>query len=108
MTNPYKMAWHIRQFVKAELMDYTKNKKMLESCSSRTSTRAILIGSERIAKIENVLERLNEEDRAAFEIIFIQKYTQAGAETSKNISKSAYYNTMNKVIYLVACEMGLI
>ena len=62
----------------------------------------------RLSQIESVLNSLNEEDREAAELIFIDKYTQAGAEVAKGISKAAYYNAMNKVIYLTAIEMDLI
>lgn len=104
--NNYKMAWHIRQYVKKELMDYKKNKKLLENYKG--DTRTILLASTRLYKIESVLDRLNKEDREAAEAIFIEQYSQCGAEIAKGISKRAYYNCMNKVIYLVAKEMDLI
>jgi len=62
----------------------------------------------RLKQIENVLNSLNKEDREAAELIFIDKYTQSGAEIARGLSKAAYYNAMNKVIYLVAVEMDLI
>ena len=71
-------------------------------------TRKILIAQTRITQIERVLESLNKEDREAAELIFIDKYTQSGAEIAKGLSKAAYYNAMNKVIYLVAIEMDLV
>ena len=106
MKNTYKLPWHVRQYVKTELMEYKGNKKLLTLCKG--STRAILLTQKRLEEIDAVLERLNKEDRDVAEIIFFDKYTQAGAETAKNVSKAMYYNTMNKVIYLVAKEMGLI
>lgn len=106
MKNGYKVPWHIRQYVKAELMEYKANQRFLKACKG--NTRAILLAQTRLNKINAVMERLNKEDKDVAEIIFFEKYTQAGAETAKNVSKAMYYNTMNKVIYLVAKEMELI
>lgn len=106
MKNNYKLPWHVRQYVKKELMDYKSNKKLLSKLNG--NTRELLLISSRLKQIENVLERLNKEDREAAEIIFFEKYTQAGAEIYKGITKNIYYYTMNKVIYLTAVEMDLI
>ncbi len=102
----YKVPWHIRQYVKQELLDYKKNRKYIGDFN--TSTRAIILAERRLRQIENVLEKLNQEDRDACEAIFFQQYTQVGAMLAKGITKAMYYNTMNKVIYLVAREMELI
>lgn len=106
MKNNYKLPWHIRQYIKQELLDYKSNRKLLNSCKG--STRALILAEKRLYQIDKILEALNEEDREVAELIFFDKYTQAGAETAKNVTKAMYYNTMNKVIYLVAKEMDLI
>ena len=106
MKNKYKIPWHVRQYVKKELMDYKANKKLLKKCKG--NTRDIILVNVRLTQIENVLSRLNAEDREAAELIFFDQYTQSGAEIAKGISKAAYYNAMNKVIYLVAVEMNLV
>lgn len=106
MKNAYKLPWHVRQYVKKELMDYKSNKKLLKNYKG--DTRGLILANTRINQIERVLERLNKEDREAAELIFIDKYTQSGAEVAKGLSKAAYYNAMNKVIYLTAVEMDLI
>lgn len=108
MKNKYKLPWHVKQYVKAELLEYKCNKKLLTLCKKNTNTRALLIAQQRIASIDAVLEKLNKYDREIAKIIFFDKYTQIGAEMTKNVSKAMYYNTRNKVIYLVAKEMGLI
>lgn len=105
MTN-YKIPWHIRQYVKTELLEYKTNRKILAQLKG--STKTLLLAERRLRQIDNVLESLNKEDRDVAEIIFFEKYSQAGAETDKNVSKAVYYNCMNKVIYLVAKEMELI
>lgn len=102
----YKLPWHIRQYVKTELMEYKANRKILAQLKGNTKT--ILLAERRLRQIDTVLDSLNKEDRDVAEIIFFEKYSQAGAETAKNISKAMYYNCMNKVIYLVAKEMELI
>lgn len=106
MKNSYKTPWHVRQFVKKELMDYQSNKKLL--AAYKGNTRDLLIVNKRLAQIENVLQRLNKEDREAAELIFFKHYTQTGAEIARGIGKAAYYNAMNKVIYLTAVEMDLL
>lgn len=94
-------------------MDYKENKKLVEKYVNnlgrkyKGDTRELLLVLARLKAIENVLDSLNKEDREAAEIIFIDQYTQSGAEIAKGLSKKAYYNAMNKVIYLVAREMDL-
>ena len=106
MKSKYKIPWHVRQYVKKELMDYKSNKKLV--AKYKGDTRGLILANMRLAQIDNVLNSLNKEDREAAELIFIDKYTQSGAEIAKGLSKAAYYNAMNKVIYLVAVEMDLI
>ena len=106
MKSKYKLPWHVRQYVKKELMDYKNNKKLI--AKYKGDTRGLILANKRLSQIDNVFQRLNKEDREAAEIIFIEKYTVNGAEVTKGLSKAAYYNTMNKVIYLTAIEMELI
>lgn len=106
MKNNYKIPWHVRQYVKQELMDYKKNKRLLTDYKG--STRGLILVNKRLAQIENVLQRLNKEDKEAAELIFTKQYSQAGAEVAAGLSKAAYYNAMNKVIYFTAKEMDLI
>lgn len=106
MKNNYKIPWHVRQYVKQELMDYKKNKRLLNDYKG--STRGLILVNKRLAQIENVLQRLNKEDKEAAELIFTKQYSQAGAEVAAGLSKAAYYNAMNKVIYFTAKEMDLI
>ena len=106
MKSKYKIPRHIRQYVKCELMEYANNKRLLSTFEG--DTRTLLLANKRISQIENVLQSLNTEDREAAEIIFIDKYTQGGAEVAKGLSKAAFYNAMNKIIYLTAKEMELL
>lgn len=106
MKNKYKVPWHVRQYVKKELMDYKTNKKLLRKIKG--NTRELILINLRLSQIDRVLESLNKEDREAAEIIFFEQYTQSGAEIARGLSKAAYYNAMNKIIYLTAEEMELI
>lgn len=106
MKNLYKTPWHVRQYVKKELMDYKSNKKLV--AKYKGDTRGLILINLRLNQIESVLERLDTEDREAAELIFFDHYTQQGAEIAKGLSKAAYYNAMNKVIYLTAVEMELL
>lgn len=100
------MPWHVRQYVKCELMDYQKNRKLL--AEYKGNTRGLILVNKRLSQIDNVLQSLNKEDREAAELIFFKQYSQAGAEIAAGLSKAAFYNAMNKVIYLTAKEMDLI
>ena len=102
----YKTPWHVRQYVKRELMDYKSNKRLIAKCKG--STRGLILANKRLEQIDNVLKALNKEDREAAELIFFEKYTPTVAEIEKGISRRIYYNAMNKVIYLTAVEMELI
>ena len=106
MKNKYKLPWHVRQYVKKELMDYKSNKKLIKNYKG--DTRSLILINKRLSQIEAVLENLNEEDREVAGFIFFDHYTQAGAETAKHVPKSMYYTVMGKVIYLTAIEMNLL
>ena len=69
MKNNYKTPWHIRQFVKRELMDYKDNKRLIENYEG--DTRGLILVNKRLAQIDAVLSRLNKEDKEAFYIIFV-------------------------------------
>lgn len=87
-------------------MDYKDNKRLVENYEG--DTRGLILVNKRLSQIENVLSRLNKEDKEAFYIIFVDKYTQTGAEIAKGLGKAAYYNAMNKIIYLTSKEMDLL
>lgn len=106
MRNKYKIPWHIRQYVKRELMDYKSNKLLLDECKG--NTRGLLLANKRLTQIDSVIEGLNKEDKEAFDIIFTMQYSQVGAEMVAGLSKAMYYNAMNKIIYLTAKEFDLI
>lgn len=105
--NKYKIPWHVKQYVKRELMDYKANKRLLAKTQNTDNSRGLILARLRIQQIENVMERLDKEDKDAAEIIFIDQYTQAGAEML-GMSKSAFYRAMDKIIFLTAKEMDLI
>lgn len=107
--NDYKLAWHIRQYVKQELLDYKNNKDLVNKVKKYNgNTRGLILVNLRLKQIESVYNSLNVEDREAAELIFNKKLSQPLAEIEKGISKAAYYNVMNKVIYLTAQAMELI
>jgi hypothetical protein len=102
--NENKIPWHIRQYVKAELMDYSSTKKLLKDVKD---TRALLVATKRVEHIEAVFNSLTAEDRKVSDLIFIKHYTQAKAEC-EGIGKNVYYNVMNKVINKTAKELELV
>lgn len=111
MRKKYKLPLHIKNYVKNELYDYEKNKKIvkeLQNSKSNTSTRTLLIASRRISQIETVYNKLPKEDKQAVKMIFFEHHSQIYAEVNDNITKDMYYNIMNKMIYLTALEFELI
>ena len=108
----YKLPLHIKNYVKQELYDYKNNLKFINQLQNKQSneiiTRTLLIATQKINLIENVLNNLSKEEKELVEIIFFKKTNQVKAELYYYISKDAYYNIMNKVIYLTAIEFNLI
>ena len=108
MSKKYKLPLHIKNYIKTELYDYKKNKKLLNKINNNTSTRTYLLAIQRINKIDKVLNSLPKEDKQAVEKIFFEKHNQVYAEMNDNITKDMYYNIKNKMIYLTAIEFELI
>lgn len=108
----YKLPLHIKNYVKTELYDYKKNKKIIQNLQKQEVneiiTRTLLIATQKINQIENVIKKLSKEEQELINIIFFNKTNQAKAEIYYYISKDAYYNTMNKMLYLTAIEFNLI
>lgn len=108
----YKLPLHIKNYIKQELYDYKKNIKFIEKLQKQEPndfvTRTLLIATQKINLIENVLKKLSKEEKELIEIIFFKKTNQTQAEIYYYISKDAYYNTMNKMLYLTAIEFDLI
>lgn len=112
MMTRYKLPLHIKNYVKQELYDYKKNKKIIlelqKQNPSEIITRTLLIATQKTNQIENVWNRLSPEEKELVEIIFFKKTNQIRAEAFYYISKDAYYNIMNKMLYLTALEFNLI
>lgn len=108
MGKKYKLPLHIKNYIKVELYDYKKNKKLIATLEKNTSTRAFLLAIQRINKIDNVYNNLSREDKRAVEKIFFEKHNQVYSEMHDGITKDMYYNIKNKMIYLTAIEFDLI
>ena len=110
MSSSYKLPDHIKNYVKVELYNFTKTKKLLKDMRKNklVSSQSLLIAERKVAQIQTVLNRLNEDQRSIAETIFIKHYSQTKAEVEAYISYDSYYYTKNKVIFLVAKEMNLI
>lgn len=108
MKNKYKLPLHIKNYIKTELYDYKKNKKLINNINNNTSTRTYLLAIQRINKIDKVYNSLSREEQESVKKIFFEKHNQVYAETHDNITKDMYYNIKNKMIYLTAIEFELI
>ncbi len=83
----------------------TGNSTEQKAVKLRTS-RTILAVERRLKYVENAINRLNEEEKKVFIIIFKEKHSQKMAETYKYISADTYYNVYRKIIYFTAVEFG--
>lgn len=113
MRKNYKLKYHLRQYIKQELYDFNKNKKILVDVqnnlksiknSQAVDSNSILILQRKITCIEKVYDGLNKDEQELFNIIFEKGCNQLYARTYYNITKDMYYNGMNKIIYLTAKE----
>lgn len=108
----YKLPLHIKNYVKQELYDYKKNKLFIKDLQKKDEneivTKTLLIATQRINEIETVFNKLNDDEKQLVDIIFFKRKNQRQAEIYYYISKDAYYNTMNKMLYLTALEFNLI
>ena len=106
--NNYKVSYHLRNYIKQELYDYNRNKQIIQELTnqktSQVATKSLLILTKKVNCIENVYNKLNENDQELFNIIFEKGCNQLYARTYYNVTKDMYYNAMNKIIYLVAQE----
>ena len=99
-----KIPWHVRQYVKTELMNYSTNKKKVEYMKGNEKKNV----SRKLRDIEKAFGRLSDYDHEVANIIFIEHYTQIKAEIEKGITYKIYYRVMNKAILYTAEEMKLI
>lgn len=68
------------------------------------STRSIALLSERILYVTKTINRLKPFEQDIFNLIFKENKDWLYCETMKNVSKTTYYNIMNKSIYYLAEE----
>jgi len=129
----YKLSKDLKKRMETELRQYWYNVKKLETLEqeiidesttgegSKTnmtsdptsqkaikllSTRSIALLSERVLYVSRVIDRLKPFERDIFYLIFRDGKDWVFCEANKGISKSAYYNIMNKAIYYLAEEWG--
>lgn len=100
------MQKEVKKQMQRELYQYYNNKKLLNKLKSenKTSTRRFLYLEQRISYVENILYSLNDFERKAFDIIFKDRANWTYCENFYNISRSTYYNIINKCVLLLAKE----
>ena len=134
MRSDYKVPAWVKKNVTNELYHYWDNVKMLEELKEeiidaspappdglprgnlrgspteskvmKLNSRAILVTSNKIMQIENVIKMLNDNEKEVFEVIFKERLSQVQAQVREGIGKEMYYKVRNKVVNLVAYEMG--
>lgn len=68
------------------------------------STRSLALLSERILYVSKTINRLKPFEKDIFNLIFKENKDWLYCETMKGVSKTTYYNIMNKSIYYLAEE----
>lgn len=104
----YKLSKESKKYYERELRQYKSNKKRLKQllANKNVSTRTLLFLENRINNIEEVIKQLNPFEKEIFDMIFIKGYDWLYCKEIKNIGKYTYYNTLNKIIYMLAKEEG--
>lgn len=101
----YKLPKDIKNRMERELRQYYDNKRKLDKLKMK-STRELLYLEERILYVENVYSRLKPFEQEVYKLIFKEGCDSVYCEVNKGISKSTYYNIINKSIYFLAEEWG--
>ena len=70
------------------------------------STRSLILLNQRIMYVANTINRLKPFEKEIFNLIFRENRDWLYCENMKGISKTTYYNIMNKSIYYLAEEWG--
>jgi len=103
----YKLDKEIKKRMERELRQYYDNREKLKNLkSSKTETRRLLYLEEKIHYVENVYGRLNSFEKQVYNLIFRENCDSLYCEIHKGISRSTYYNVLNKSIRFLAEEWG--
>ena len=120
----YKLPKELKNKMERELRQYYDNKKKLDrlktmfaeeklitkdptgqKVASFENTRSLVYLEERLHYVENVYNRLSSFEQEVYNLIFKEKANVLYCE-NKNISRSTYYNILNKSTYFLAEEWG--
>ena len=121
----YKLPKELKKQMEKELRQYYYNKKKLNrlkqdiiekketsvdptgnKITKLESTRSLIYLEERVHYVENVYNRLRPFEQEVYNLIFKENCDSMYCENIKRISKTTYYNILNKSIYYLAEEWG--
>lgn len=103
----YKLSKEVKQRMERELRQYNYNKDKLERLKKeKNNTRRLLYLEERLQYVENAYKRLKPFEQKVYDKIFKTNYNAVYCEANEGISKTTYYNVLNKSIYYLAEEWG--
>ncbi len=100
-----KLPKEVKKYYERELRQYWSNKNKLKYIE-KMNTKTALFLTERIHCIETVISRLDDFEKEVFNLIFRDNMSWLYCKNIKNISKTTYYNILNKCIYMLAEETG--
>ncbi len=104
----YKLPKEIKNMLEREIRQYKDNKKELENLKQISSepTRRYLYIEKRLLYIERAYNRLKPFEKQIYNLIFFENRDCVYCENYKNISRSTYYNILNKSLLFLAQEWG--
>ena len=102
-----KLSKEVKQRMERELRQYYYNKRKLEKLRKETAnTRKLLYLEERLYYVENTYKRLKPFEQEIYNFIFREGYNAKYCEAQQGVSKTTYYNILNKSLYYLAEEYG--
>ena len=119
----YKLSKDLKKRMEKELRQYWGNIKKIEQLEKEiieesgtgntqgktnvtSDPTSLILLNQRIMYVANTINRLKPFEKEIFNLIFRENRDWLYCETMKGISKTTYYNIMNKSIYYLAEEWG--
>lgn len=121
----YRLPKELKKRMEREIRQYEDNQKKLNRLKNdiideanidkdstgkkvikMESTRKLIYLEERLHFVEKAYNRLRPFEKEVYNLIFKENCDCVYCESQKNISKTTYYNILNKSLYYLAEEWG--